>query len=85
MAIAPGFSLLEHFIVLGDLWQTGARVHERSSRATRNDMHGGSILRFQLRGGIFSSGPNRPISKSGRLILFVGGLAIFAIGLRRLI
>ncbi len=33
----------------------------------------------------FSDGPLRPITKAGRMILFVGGLLVVILGLRHLI
>ncbi len=45
----------------------------------------GAFFATGIRGGIFIGGPYKPISKVGRVILFVGGLLVFAVGLRRLI
>jgi len=45
----------------------------------------GAFFATGIRGGILSHGPHKPISKTGRVILFVGGLLVFAIGLRGLI
>lgn len=44
-----------------------------------------AFIATRIRGGIFSKGPYLPLSRTGRLILFVGGVVIFVTGIRALV
>ncbi len=44
-----------------------------------------AFLAKGIRGGIFCSGPLVPITKTGRVILFIGGVLVFIVGIKKLL